>query len=288
VASRFKSEPEYSRSERVVTFLGHGVGLRVQHYARALAEGLDVDWVEALTENFFGAGGRPLRVLEAVRREIPVVLHGVSLGVGSADPPSPAYLQRLRSLAERIEPAWISDHLCFTHVGGRHSHDLLPLPCTEEAIAVVVDNVLRVQDFLQRRIALENVSSYVEFTASAMPQWEFVAEVARRADCGIVFDVNNAIVNATNFGVDARAWLEALPRERVWQLHLANHTDRGPWKFDSHRGAVPDEVWSLYEEALRKFGRVSSLVEWDDDVPEWETLRAEQGKAAAIAERVLT
>jgi uncharacterized protein (UPF0276 family) len=267
--------------------LGHGVGLRVQHYARALGDGLDVDWVEALTENFFGDGGRPLRVLEAVRREIPVVLHGVSLGVGSVDPPSAAYLERLRSLAHRIEPAWISDHLCFTHVGGRHSHDLLPLPCTEEAIEVVVANVLRVQDVLQRSIALENVSSYVEFASSAMPQWEFVAEVARRADCGILLDLNNAIVNAKNFGVDARAWLDALPRERVWQFHLANHDDREHYKFDSHRGAVPDEVWALYEDALRTFGAVSSLVEWDDDVPAWETLRAEQRKAAAIAQRVL-
>lgn len=268
-------------------FLGHGVGLRVRHYGRALAEGLDVDWVEALTENFFGAGGRPLAVLEAVRARMPVALHGVSMGVGSVDPPARPYLERLAALARRIEPAWISDHLCFTHVGGRHSHDLLPLPCTEEAIAVVVANVERVQDFLQRRIALENVSSYVEFAGTQMPQWEFLAEIARRADCGILLDLNNAIVNARNFGYDARAWVDALPRDRVWQFHLADHTDRGHWKHDTHRGAVPDEVWALYEHALRRFGPVSSLVEWDEDVPKWEVLRAEQRKAAAIAERVL-
>jgi hypothetical protein len=228
-----------------------------------------------------------MAVLEAVRRDLPVVLHGVSLGIGSVDPPPPSYLQRLGELAGRIEPAWISDHLCWTRLRGTYSHDLLPLPCTEEALRVVVDNVGRVQDFLQRQITLENVSAYVEFTASAMSQWEFLAEVARQADCFILLDLNNVIVSAKNFGFDPLDYLRGIPADRIRQFHLANHTDRGRYKFDSHRGAVPAEVWALYEQALRMYGPVSSLVEWDEDVPDWPVLRAEQRRAAAIAARVL-
>ena len=268
-------------------FLGHGVGLRTEHYERALQQGLDVDWIEAITENFFGPGGRPMAVLEALRRDLPVVLHGVSLGIGSVEPTPHPYLQQLQALIRRIEPAWISDHLCWTHVGGIYSHDLLPLPCTAEAIDVVVEKVGRVQDLLRRRILLENVSAYVEFAASEMPQWEFLTEVAQRADCLILLDLNNVIVSAKNFEFDPLDYLRGVPRERVQQFHLANHTDRGHYKFDSHRGAVPPEVWALYEEALRLFGPVSSLVEWDEDVPEWEVLRAEQRTAADIATRVL-
>ncbi|MCA9690347.1 MAG: DUF692 domain-containing protein [Myxococcales bacterium] len=268
-------------------FLGHGVGLRVPHYARALERGLPVDWVEVISENFFGEGGRPLAVLSRLRRDMPVVLHGVSLAVGSLGPPDRAYLSQLATLASRVEPAWISDHLCWGNLSGHHSHELLPLPYTEEALAHVVDNVARVQDLLGRPILLENVSSYVGFHASVMPEWEFLAEVARRADCRILLDLNNILVSAANHGFEPAAYLEGVPAARVWQFHLANHTDRGHYRFDDHRGAVPPEVWALYEEALRRFGPVSSLVEWDEDVPAWEVLQGEQQVARDRARAVL-
>jgi uncharacterized protein (UPF0276 family) len=259
----------------------------VQHYARALEAPLDVDWVEALTENFFGAGGRPLAVLRRVRKDRPIVFHGVSLGVGNLEPAGAGYLAKVRALIDEFEPPWISDHLCWGALESHFSHDLLPLPYTEEALALTVDNVRRARDTLGCELLLENVSSYVEFRASAMPEWDFLAEVSERADCRILLDLNNVIVNATNHSFDPKAFLDGLPAHRVWQLHLANHTDRGKYKLDSHRGKVPDSVWELYEHALGLFGPVSSLVEWDDDVPDWETLAGEQRKAKNLARRLL-
>ncbi len=262
-------------------YLGHGVGLRLRHYAHVLEHGVGVDWMEAISENFFGDGGRPRAVLRHVRSQVPVALHGVCLGVGSVDPPSDAYLRRLRSLADEIEPAWVSDHLCWGHVDGQHAHELLPLPYTEEALDVVVRHVGKTQDVLGRRILLENVSSYVSFSHSTMPEWEFLSEVATRADCLILLDVNNVIVSAQNHGFDPLDFLAGVPGERVWQLHLANHSDRGHYRFDDHRGPVPDPVWSLYEEVVRRFGRISTLVEWDEDVPSWDDLVVQQRRAAA-------
>lgn len=267
--------------------MGHGVGLRVPHFNRALEQGLDVDWVEAVSENFFGQGGRPHAVLERVRRDMPVVLHGVSLGVGSPNAPDPDYLGRLARLIDWVEPAWVSDHLCWGSVQEHHSHDLLPLPYTEEALDAVVERVSRTQDALGRRILLENVSSYVGFRGSAMPEWTFVDEVARRADCLVLLDLNNIIVSAANFGFEPRHYVEGIDPQRVWQFHLANHSDRGHYRFDDHRGAVPEPVWSLYEFALSRFGPVSSLVEWDEDVPPWEELRAQQREAKRRAAAVL-
>ncbi len=268
-------------------FLGHGVGLRVPHYSRALDGTLDVDWIEVISENFFGPGGRPRAVLERARRQMPVVLHGVSMGIGSPNEPSPSYLDRLDELARWVEPAWISDHLSWSHLGGQHSHDLLPLPYTEEAIDHVVQNVQHVQDRLGRQILLENVSSYVGYHASTMPEWEFLAEVARRADCFLLLDLNNIVVSGKNHDFQPEAYLAAIPGDRVRQFHLANHDDRGAYKFDNHRGAVPKEVWALFEAALRRFGPVSSLVEWDEDVPDWDTLRQEQRIAEGLAKSVL-
>lgn len=268
-------------------FIGHGVGLRVPHYERALAGPLDVDWLEIITENFFGAGGRPRAVLERTRQDRPVVFHGVSLAVGSIAPLKSDYLRKLKELVDRYEPAWVSDHLCWGSLGPHHAHDLLPLPYTEEALEHVVDRVARVQDALGRPVLLENVSSYVSFAESALSEWEFLDEVARRADARILLDLNNVIVSATNHGFEPQKYVDALTRERVWQLHLANHTDRGHYKFDSHQGAVPDAVWTLYEHALNRLGPVSSLVEWDADVPDWETLREEQRRASARAEKCL-
>lgn len=268
--------------------LGHGVGLRVPHYPRALAGELDVDWVEVISENFFGGGGRPRAVLQAIReRGIPLVFHGVSMSVGSPGAPTPEYLSRLSELVDAFEPAWVSDHLCWSCLGRHYSHDLLPLPYTEEALRVVVENVARAQDRLRQPILLENVSSYVAFRASQMPEWEFLSEVAARSGCFILFDLNNIIVSAHNHGYAPEQYLAGVAPEKVKQFHLANHSDAPTHKFDDHRGAVPDVVWRLYEEALRRFGPVPSLVEWDEDVPSWETLRAEQRQAKARAERVL-
>lgn len=271
-------------------YLGHGVGLRTRHYARALGDepgGLDVDWVEVISENFFGDGGRPMRTLERVREQLPVVLHGVSLGIGSLDAPDPEYLQRLRALIDRVEPAWVSDHLCWATHKGLHSHALLPLPLTEQSLAAVAERVARAQDSLGRRLLLENVSSYVCHAADHVPEWEFLAELCARTDCLLLLDLNNIVVSCCNHGWDPNTYLDGIPGERVWQLHLANHTDRELYKFDSHLGPVPDEVWSLYREVLARWGPISSLVEWDEDTPEWEQLRAQQRRAVEIAEELL-
>jgi hypothetical protein len=259
--------------------LGHGVGLRREHFERVLAGPVGVDWFEILSENFMVRGGRPLHVLERVRRDHPVVLHGVSLSIGSADPLDAAYLDALADLAARVEPAWVSDHLCWTGVGGHNAHDLLPLPYTEETLAHVVARVGAVQERLGRRIALENVSTYLEFAGSTLPEWEFLAEVARRADCGILLDVNNVYVSSRNHGFDAEKYLAAIPAERVWQVHLAGHVDRGSHLLDTHSRPVCDAVWALYRFATRRIGTVATLVEWDEDVPEWDVLEAECGRA---------
>lgn len=263
--------------------LGHGVGLRVPHYEKALDGSLDVDWVEVITENFLGLGGRPQAVLAGARAQVPVVFHGVSLGIGSVEPLDTAYLARVRALSDQIEPAWVSDHLCWGRIGGHHAHDLLPLPYSEEALALVVERLGQVQDALGQPLVLENVSSYVAYTHSVMPEWEFLAEIASRSGCRVLLDVNNIVVSAKNFGFAAEEYLAGIPQDAVWQFHLANHTDRGHYKFDSHKGAVGDEVWALYRLALRRFGAVSSLIEWDEDVPSWDILREESRKASKIA-----
>jgi uncharacterized protein (UPF0276 family) len=255
----------------------------VPHYARALEQGVDVDWVEVISENFFGGGGRPWAVLERVRRDVPLVFHGVSLGIGSPAPPSRAYREKLKRLADTFEPAWLSDHLCWSSFGGHQSHDLLPLPYTEEALERVVSHLSQVQDFLGRRVLLENVSSYVGYRHSELTEWEFVSEVARRADALILLDLNNVLVSAHNHGFAPSDYLAGIAGERVWQFHLANHSDKGRYKFDDHRGAVPDAVWQLFTDALRHFGPVSSAIEWDEDVPSWETLRDEQRQACRRA-----
>lgn len=267
--------------------LGHGVGLRPRHFGRWLAEPPRVDWVEATSENYLGLGGRPYAVLEKVRRDLPVVLHGVSLSIGAIDPLDLDYLARLRHLADRIEPALVTDHLSWGRHGGRYVHDLWPLPCTEEVLGHVVERVGRVQELLGRRIALENVSSYVAYRDSTLTEWELLAAVAEGADCGILLDVNNVHVSAHNHGFDAHAYLAGLPRDRVVQLHLAGHEDRGAYLLDSHDAAVPAPVWALYREAVARFGPVPTLVEWDDRIPELEVLVGESRKAAIFEAEVL-
>jgi uncharacterized protein (UPF0276 family) len=267
--------------------LGHGVGLRREHFERVLSGPTRVDWFEVISENFMVKGGRPLHVLERVRRDYPVALHGVSLSIGSVDPLDRDYLDRLAELAARVEPAWVSDHLCWTGVGGHNAHDLLPLPYTEEALDHVVGRVEAVQEHLGRRIALENVSTYLRFAVSTLSEWEFLSEVATRADCGILLDVNNVYVSAMNHGFDPAVYLGALPFERIWQIHLAGHTDRGSHLLDTHSRPVCDEVWELYRSVIRRMGPVATLVEWDEDVPDWKTLEAESLRAGAVQREML-
>jgi uncharacterized protein (UPF0276 family) len=267
------------------------VGLRPKHYAEVLARGregrLDVDWFEALTENYLVAGGRLPRVLDEVRGLAPVVLHGVSMNLGSVDALDAGYLDSLDELARRVAPSWLSDHLCWTGVGGRNLHDLLPLPQTEEAVEHVAARIRRVQDRLGRRIAVENVSSYVELASNRLTEWDFLGAVAERADCGILLDVNNVFVSAHNHGFDARTYLDAVDPARVFQIHLAGHAPDGPLLIDTHDHPVGEPVWSLYAHALRRIGPVSTLVEWDGNLPDFERLCEEAARARAILETVL-
>lgn len=262
--------------------LGCGVGLRTEHYDKILTERPAVDWFEATSENYMTSGGRPLWVLEQVRREYPVVLHGVSLSIGSIDPLDREYLHRLRALVGRIDPAMVSDHLCWASVERKNLHDLLPLPFTEEALDHIVRRVDEVQTFLGRRILLENVSSYVTFQHSVMPEWQFLSEVARRSGCGILLDINNAYVNAVNHGFDPRDFVRGIPSAAVGYCHLAGHTNMGSWLFDTHSKPVIEPVWALYKEALDLWGKKSTLVEWDEDIPVWDELAAEADRARKI------
>ncbi|HWP64792.1 MAG TPA: DUF692 domain-containing protein [Candidatus Limnocylindria bacterium] len=266
--------------------LGGGMGLRREHYELVLAERPPVGWFEVVTENYLDTGGRPLAVLEAVRRDYPVALHGVALSIGSADPLNEQYLERLARLVARIEPVFVTDHLCWTGVDGRSLYDLLPVPYTEEALAHVAERVRRVQDRLGRRILLENPSTYIEYRCSQMPEWEFLAALAEQTDCGILLDVNNVYVTCTNHGHDARRYLDAILPGRVGYVHLGGFTDLGTFLFDTHGSAVAPEVWSLYEQAVRRIGPVSTLVEWDTDVPPFATVHAEVVRARAVMEKV--
>jgi uncharacterized protein len=267
--------------------LGFGLGLRVDHYEAILAEQPALDWFEVLTENYLVPGGKPLHYLMRIRERYPLAMHGVSLSIGSTQPLDREYLRQLQALAQRLEPAWISDHLCWTGVAGRNIHDLLPLPYTEEALDHVVQRVRTVQDLLGRRILLENVSSYVAFRDSRLTEWEFLSEIARRADCLILLDVNNIYVSAVNHEFDALEYLNAIPPERVQQIHLAGHESHGDYLIDTHDHPVPDPVWELYAAAVRRFGAVSTMIERDDRIPPLHELCAELAQARALCERTL-
>ncbi|MBI3783698.1 MAG: DUF692 domain-containing protein [Deltaproteobacteria bacterium] len=272
--------------------LGHGIGLRPPHYPHVLDGSARADWFEIISENFMVAGGRVPAVLEAARRQAPIVLHGVSMSLGGVDPLNERYLGELKQLIERIEPAWVSDHLCWGGFGRHYAHDLLPLPFTEEALAHVAARIRYVQDRLGCRILIENVSSYVTFTHSALPEWEFLAGVAEAADCGILLDVNNIYVSSVNHGFDAQKYLAGVPVERVGQIHLAGHQNNGTHLIDTHDHPVPSPVWDLYRDAIRRVGPVSTLIERDDNIPELSELLAEaemarQAEAEAIDGAVL-
>ncbi len=267
--------------------LGFGLGLRVDHYEAILADRPPVDWFEVLTENYLVPGGKPLDYLTRIRANYPVVMHGVSLSIGSTHPLDRTYLGKVKALAQRIEPQWVSDHLCWTGVAGRNMHDLLPLPYTEEALANVVQRVREVQDFLGRRILLENVSSYVTYRESRLTEWDFLREIASAADCHILLDVNNIYVSSVNHEFDPLEYLHAIPVERVQQIHLAGHENLGDYLIDTHDHPVPDPVWDLYAAAVRRFGNVSTMIERDANIPPLAELCAELEAARELARQTL-
>ena len=258
-----------------MTLAGFGLGLRTPHYEAMLNEPHHIDWLEVITENYLVPGGKPLHYLERVRERFPLVMHGVSLSIGSTDPLDLEYLAQVRALAARIEPHWISDHLCWTGVEGRNLHDLLPLPYTEEALATVVARVDQVQDALGRQMLLENVSSYLTYRASDMSEWDFLREVAQRADCAILLDINNIYVSSVNHGFNPLTYLQAIPKERVRQFHLAGHSDLGGHLIDTHDHPIVQPVWDLYRAAVARFGQVPTMIERDDNIPPLGELVAE-------------
>jgi len=257
------------------THAGFGLGLRRQHYETVLSENPELDWFEILTENYLVDGGKPLHYLDRIRASYPMMMHGVSLSIGSADPLNMDYLRQVKQLAQRIEPQWISDHLCWTGVDGLNMHDLLPIPYTEAALRHIVERVQRVQDYLGRQILLENVSSYFEYSQSTIPEWEFVAAVAQQSDSLILLDINNIYVSAFNHGFDPHTYLHAIPVERVRQFHLAGHLNLGTHIIDTHDHPVIGPVWDLYREALRHFGPVATMIERDDRIPPLDELLLE-------------
>jgi len=268
--------------------LGLGVGLRTVHFGHILEKKPAVDWFEIVTENFLDTGGRPRFVLDRIAERYPIVLHGVSMSVGSTDPLDHVYLAKVRALADRVRAVWVSDHVCWTGVAGRNLHDLLPMPYTEEALRHLVKRIRRVQDILERPLVLENPSSYVEFRSSSMPEWEFLARMADEADCGLLLDVNNVYVSSFNHGFDAETYLRGIPPKRVAYYHIAGHTNFGTHILDTHIGPVIDPVWKLYRLAHRLSGGRSTLLEWDEKIPSFpvvhrEVLKARKHMEAALA-----
>jgi len=259
--------------------LGLGVGLRTVHFQHILREQPEVDWFEIISENFMDSGGRPRYVLEQIAERYPIVMHGVSLSIGSTDPLDFDYLARLKRLARHTKALWVSDHLCWTGVATRNSHDLLPIPYNETTLRHVVDRIRIVQDFLERPLVIENPSSYVTFAASTMHEWEFVSRMAEDADCGLLLDVNNVYVSSVNHDFDPVEFVRSVPHERVVQCHLAGHTNCETHLIDTHDGEVIDPVWQLYRELHLKTDGVSTLLEWDDKIPPFEVVHAEVLKA---------
>lgn len=266
---------------------GFGLGLRPDHYRDFLAGPQPVDWLEIISENYMVPGGKPLAMLDAIRAGYPLVMHGVSLSIGSDEPLDTAYLAELKALERRVEPLWISDHLCWTGINAHNTHDLLPLPYDAPALDCVVGNIGRVQDFLGRRILIENPSSYVTFRSSDRSEWEFLAEMATRADCLLLLDVNNIYVSARNHGFDPLDYLAGLPADRIQQIHLAGHSDMGDYVIDTHDADVCDAVWDLYAKAIGMFGPVATMIERDDDIPPLGQVVAELDRARDLAARAL-
>ncbi|MCC6391965.1 MAG: DUF692 domain-containing protein [Bryobacterales bacterium] len=264
--------------------LGFGIGLRSVHFTHILEHRPPVDWFEVLSENYMDTGGRPLYVLDFVAERYPVVLHGVSLSIGSTDPLNREYLRKLKALAGRTHARWISDHLCWTGVSGLNVHDLLPMPYTDKSLRHTVERVRMVQDLLERPLILENPSTYLEFGHSTWTEWEFLSALAERADCGILLDVNNVYVSAFNHGFDPKVYLDAIPPDRVVQNHLAGHTNKGTHILDTHSDHVIDKVWELYRYHSHQTGGASTLLEWDESIPGFDVVHAEALKARSHRE----
>ena len=265
----------------IAPFSGFGLGLRRPHFADYLARDVPVDFVEIISENFMVDGGRPLITLDAIRERYAVAMHGVSMSIGSAAGLNPDYLARLKTLAARVRPLWVSDHLCWTGFGGHNTHDLLPMPYSEEALDVVCANIAMAQDVLERPLLFENPSSYVEFSGSGLTEWDFLAAMCERTGCYLLLDVNNVFVSSRNHGFDASAYFDAIPADRVRQVHLAGHSQGDAMLIDTHDSPVAADVWSLYEDASRRFGPVATMIERDDDIPPLDELLDE----LAIARR---
>jgi uncharacterized protein len=268
----------------IAPFSGFGLGLRTPHYAAYLAGEAPVDFVEVISENFMGDGGRPLYTIDRIREIYPVAMHGVSMSVGSANGLDPVYLHKLKALAQRVQPLWVSDHLCWTGIDGFNSHDLLPLPYTEEALDIAAANIRHAQDVLERPMLIENPSSYLTFADDAMTEWAFLTELSARTGCYLLLDINNIYVSGTNHGFDPMTYLEAIPADRVRQIHLAGHSaGRDGLLIDTHDHPVPDPVWALYARTIERFGAVAVMIERDDDIPSLEVLLTELGTARAFA-----
>lgn len=278
--------PKYKVTEKM-PFLGFGLGLRPDYYEEILEQKPNLDWFEILTENYMVPGGKPLYYLDQIRAHYPVVMHGVSLSLGSTDPLDRAYLKQLSALAARVEPVWISDHLCWTGVNGINAHDLLPVPYTRETVNHVVSRIQQVQDFLGRPILIENVSSYLTYKQSEMTEWEFIQEIVKQADCYILLDINNIYVSSVNHQFNPIDYIIAMPAERVAQIHLAGHANHGNYIIDTHDAPVIQPVWDLYAATLQRLGPISSMIERDDNMPPFAELLAEVNRARRIAESIL-
>ncbi len=269
-------------------FLGFGLGLRTEYYQHVIDHKPQVDWFEIISENYMVPGGKPLANLDKIRADYPMVMHGVSMSIGSVDPLNLDYLTKLKQLIARVEPHWISDHLCWTTVNHINSHDLLPLPYNEATIDHIVDRIKQVQDILGRQMLIENLSSYVTYNNSEMPEWQFVNEIAKRADCYILLDINNIFVSANNHHFDPHDYVNGIDSERVMQFHLAGHSYNGDMIIDTHDHDVCDPVWDLYGYALKRFGAVSTMIERDDNIPSFAELRQELTIAETIAAQTLS
>ena len=268
-------------------FLGFGLGLRSDYYQQIIDEKPAVDWFEILSENYMVDGGKPLYFLDKIRADYPMVMHGVSMSIGSTDPLDYDYLKQLKALAARVEPHWISDHLCWTGQNQVNLHDLMPLPYTQEAVNHVAARIREVQDFLGRQLVIENVSSYVTYREDEMTEWDFIAQITKAADCHLLLDVNNVYVSARNHGFDPIDYMNAIPIEAVRQLHLAGHTDYGTYVVDTHDQPVPDPVWDLSVKVFERFGAVPAMIERDDNMPQFSQLMAELAHLRHIAKETL-
>lgn len=279
--------PRTRPTHLIVPDYGSGAGLRVPHYGHVLAETPPIGFFEVISENFFGKGGKPLYHLDAFVERYPIILHGVALSIGAPEEPSRKYLQNLKTLVKRVKPSWVSDHFCWCGAGGAHLHDLLPLPYTEEAVVRIAERARVVQDYLEVPFGLENTSSYLTYNQSTMTEWDFLREVVERADCGLMFDVNNVFVSAYNHGFDPIEFVRNIPHERILQIHIAGHTNFGRYIIDTHVGPPIDPVLDLYRETIRLAGPVSTLLEWDDEIPDFPALAQEVARISAVREQGL-